>query len=94
MCYCSWSPNYEDNGWTEMLVEVLQEDLGVEEIKINWIYDEDYHEAYFDNKVIYELDHGSHPNNNPDEMEKIFKDKESLKKFLFSPDSKIEIRYD
>jgi len=94
MCYCSWSPNQEDNGWTDMFVDVLKENLDLEHIKINWIYDEDYHEVFTADKVIYELNHGSHPNNNPEEMEKIFSNKESLKRFLFAPDSSIKIEWD
>ena len=55
--------------------------------------DEYTHDAYASNKVAYELNHGCHPLNS-EESAKMFKDKETLRKFLWAPDSEIDIKYD
>jgi len=98
MCYIMEGPGSEkgNTNWTDMFCEVLQEDLGVEEIKINYMYNEDdewTHDAFASNKIAYELNHGSNPYNS-EESAKMFTDKETLRKFLWAPDSEIDIKYD
>ena len=101
MCYLTESPGCEKGTteWTDMLCEVLEEDLGAEDIKITYRFEDDEftHNAFslfgIDTRRSFELNHGCHPNNEP-ESGKMFKDKETLRKFLWADDSEIKIEHD
>jgi len=83
----------ESNEWTDLLEEVLIEDMDVEEIKINFRYDNgDYHAAYYNPFLVYESTFfGSET---ADDLGKtIYSDKETLRKWLYSPDSHIKVVY-
>jgi len=98
MCYITEGPGSEKGSteWTDMLLEIIEEDLGIEKVKINyvWEHDEYNHEVFLNPLAVqYTLDHGSHPCNS-EESAKMFKDKETLRNFLFAPDSEIKIEYE
>jgi len=82
--------------WTTMLEEIIQEDLGFEEFKINFQYDDDeWHPVYMNPLNVYSnsfIPHDSHPSHDENTVS-IYKDKETLRKFLFAEDSCIKVEY-
>jgi len=98
VAWCKESPGGYDTTnteYTDMLCELLEEVFGIENIKINFKFDEDTHDAYWDMMGVYGthfIPHQSHPSHD-DETRKMFESKEALKQFLFAPDSHIKVEY-
>ena len=86
-----------NTNWTTMLEELLAEEIDhVESIKINFRWDEDATcFSYQDPMCVYDcnyLPHQSWPGDN-DNIKAIFKDRETLRQFLFASDSNIRVEY-
>jgi hypothetical protein len=86
--YCS------ARNWKEMLIDVLKKDFGVDDVIINLELDnvaELNGDIYYKNpynKVFAYIDHQSEPNEKP-ENAAMFKNKKTLRNWLYSKDSEI-----
>ena len=91
-------PNGYDNSddiYTSMLTETLVHDFKLEAVKINFRYDDDSSYTYQDPFGVYDINFipcDSHPSNNTN-TRIMFKDRKTLRKFLYAPDSEIKVTY-
>jgi len=86
--------NMSNSDWTTMLEEVLIEDIDIDEIKINFVSDENYCQYLNPLSVTEgEIPHNSHPAHTPETCS-MFRDKDTLRQWLYATDSRVTVQYD